>query len=313
MNIYEFANEVAAMATGYTAEVHDVVKNNDTILTGISFRKDESDIAPTVYINKYFQMYSAGELSMEDAVASIEKAVEDAYRNAPIPMTADSIAELVTNYDNAKGKIRSRLLNTGRNKKLLEDLPHINLADLSVIFYLELSEDDGGVSSIKVTNSIFNKWGVTMEELLKVANAQTIWQVKSMAEVLREMMRAHGDSDDMLSLLDTPEDAVPMFVASNITKLNGAAILANTKELERFSKAHGEESFYILPSSVHECLFLPVDKGETPDVTQLEEMVRSVNKSQVAPEDFLSDNVYFYDAKKKKVFLTFGNREEAVI
>ena len=53
-------------------------------------------------------------------------------------------------------------------------------------------------------------------------------------------------------------------------------------------------NFFVLPSSIHECLFVP-DNGEFRR-PQLEEMVRSVNAAEVSEADFLSNSVYHYDA-----------------
>ena len=51
-----------------------------------------------------------------------------------------------------------------------------------------------------------------------------------------------------------------------------------------------------MPSSVHELLVVPVNMGM--DVGQLKEMVTSINASEVALEEQLSDNVYRYSTEK---------------
>ena len=55
--------------------------------------------------------------------------------------------------------------------------------------------------------------------------------------------------------------------------------------------------FFILPSSIHEILLVK-DNGQF-DRAALEQMVREVNATQVAPEDKLTDSVYHYDSKEK--------------
>ncbi len=55
-----------------------------------------------------------------------------------------------------------------------------------------------------------------------------------------------------------------------------------------------------MPSNRHETLFLPAGPQPLPcDTGGLLEMVRSVNRTNVAPEDFLSDNVYLYHRQEK--------------
>lgn len=38
-----------------TVSVHQVVKNNDCVLDGMTIRTEESNISPTVYLNQYFE------------------------------------------------------------------------------------------------------------------------------------------------------------------------------------------------------------------------------------------------------------------
>ena len=96
--------------------------------------------------------------------------------------------------------------------------------------------------------------------------------------------------------MDVYEDsAFPMYVATNVSKLNGACILLYDGVLEKFAEKIGGD-FYILPSSVHEVLFVPAN-GDM-DARYLIQMVREVNATQVAPDEVLSDNVYLYHADK---------------
>ena len=69
--------------------------------------------------------------------------------------------------------------------------------------------------------------------------------------------------------------------------------------------------FYVLPSSIHEVLFI-ADDGSM-ELSHLEEMVRSINEAEVAPADRLSDNVFHYDSEEH-IFenaRTFEAREAA--
>ena len=56
-------------------------------------------------------------------------------------------------------------------------------------------------------------------------------------------------------------------------------------------------NFYVLPSSVHEVLIVP-DNG-TMELRDLSAMVYEVNRTEVAPQDRLSDNVQYYDTETR--------------
>ena len=62
-------------------------------------------------------------------------------------------------------------------------------------------------------------------------------------------------------------------------------------------------SFYVLPSSIHEVLLAPANSDDPDDLTgtvkNLKDIVQTVNRTEVAPEEKLSDSVYYYDAKNK--------------
>ena len=63
------------------------------------------------------------------------------------------------------------------------------------------------------------------------------------------------------------------------------------KNLKEFADRTGAD-FYILPSSIHETLLIPV--ADNMELDYLTSMVREVNATQVTPEEQLSDNVYIY-------------------
>ena len=69
--------------------------------------------------------------------------------------------------------------------------------------------------------------------------------------------------------------------------------------------------FFILPSSIHECLIAP-DNGEM-KYEDLQAMVKDVNATQVDPADKLTDSVYHYDSKEKIFELAekFVERQES--
>ena len=53
-----------------------------------------------------------------------------------------------------------------------------------------------------------------------------------------------------------------------------------------------EADLYIVPSSVHEVILIPVDDDITKD--GLDEMVRSVNSTELSKEEILSDSAYLF-------------------
>ena len=109
-----------------------------------------------------------------------------------------------------------------------------------------------------------------------------------MTEVMSEMM---GMSKEDMEMMCMSTDEEQMYVLSNTMKMNGASALLDKKIMEEIVKTVGE--FYILPSSIHEVLIVPVKSGM--DIETLENMVCEVNATQVQLEERLSDHVYAYN------------------
>lgn len=85
-----------------------------------------------------------------------------------------------------------------------------------------------------------------------------------------------------------------MWVASIENGQNGACVIQYPHFLDDAAETLGG-SFYVLPSSIHEVLLLADDTS--PSLSELENMVRTINQAEVAPEERLSDNVFHYDCE----------------
>ena len=95
-------------------------------------------------------------------------------------------------------------------------------------------------------------------------------------------------------------EAPEVYVATNPQKFMGASVMNYPGFMEQASEQLGGD-FFILPSSVHELLFLPA--GNDVDLDHLKGMVREVNDSQVEPKDRLSYQVYYYSKEEKTIEL----------
>lgn len=102
-----------------------------------------------------------------------------------------------------------------------------------------------GQASALVTNSMLEHYGITAGQLQQDAFASAVshkpFEIKTMAEVLNELMGAEI----------IPEDAMPIYVASNQERIHGAGVIAYPKFMEEAEKRLGGD-FYVLPSSIHE-------------------------------------------------------------
>ena len=59
-------------------EVNQIVKNNDCVLDGLMVRTEESNIAPTIYLNPYFEQIQDG-AELDDVLAQIASVYQSHY------------------------------------------------------------------------------------------------------------------------------------------------------------------------------------------------------------------------------------------
>lgn len=294
------------MGARYEVKIHQVDKINYDQLQGIVIRDMNQDIAPTIYLENYFDEYKMGR-SIVDIVNEIIMIYKN---NKDINIAIDQINE----YRKIKDKVFYKVINYKKNEKKLEKIPHYKMLDLAIIFCLLVNHDSNGIGCITINQELIDKWNVTSNDLYHDAQKNTPYlfppKVKSMKEVIKSIILKElsedenfEETDEILSMfMDTSEDENQMFVATNTDGINGAAWLCYENELESFGKLINS-SFYILPSSIHEVILLPSQEKMEPQT--LLEMVKDVNNTQVADNEILSNNIYRYEKDEGKLIALF--------
>ena len=277
-----------------TIEFRDVKKNNGVALMAVIIGDMARAVAPVIYLDKYEERYNNGE-NIEAIADEILKLRDSASAQARFNV------EDVTNWDTAKNKLVYRLVNKERNADRLTDAPYIDYLDLAIVFYLDITSDEDGQASALVTNSLVKAWGYpTTDELITVAKANTESKytatVNCMSSVVNAMMFGEVPSMDGANLVSenykmNVAQGEPTHVVTNDKQLNGANAICYTGLCKAFAEFM-ENDFYIIPSSIHECLF--VTCGGNFGADELRTMVTEVNNTQVQPTEVLSYNVYKY-------------------
>ena len=271
------------VGTGFDVTVNKVTKNNDLVLDGLVIKATDTNIAPTIYLNGYYERYEDGAMNLDAVVDSII----DTY-NHHNSVTFD--VSTFTDFDVVKNLICYKLVNTASNKKLLEDVPHRELFDLSIVYYVMVAVEDDATGSILIHNNHLSFWDVTESDLHEYANINTKKllpvNIKSMFDTLSEII-------DMEDLPNTDDF---MYVLTNREKLQGASTILYPDVLSTFADRKNA-NLWLLPSSIHEWIIV-CDDGNMNRET-LSEMIQEVNGSQLAPDEVLSDHPYYYNRTTK--------------
>ena len=277
-----------------SVSLQPIIKNNDTILDGLTIQDRSTNLAPTLYLNYYYEDYLAGKsLSdiLDDIIAS--------YRSNLPAVSMD--LSFFTDYEKIKFRVIYKLISHRENTELLKDVPHFRFLDLAIVFCCYLPDMADGNASILIHNHHLDFWNLTADSLYELAVKNTPillpYELKSMEDTLKSLgtgLRLFPDN------ANGAEDSRKIYVLSNTEKLYGASCLLYPNVLSYFAESSGSD-FYIIPSSVHEALLLP----KTPSVhaSGLNKIIQEVNASQLLKEEVLSDHVYVFE--RAFGFLTF--------
>lgn len=257
-----------------------VTKNNDTHLTGIFILPEGRAVSPNIYMEEPYERYLKGR-PMEELVSDIVRCYEE-NRMEEGPALPDP-----TDFEALKDTVCLKLVNRERNRENLAGMPHRDLLDLAVTYFIPVALDGAGDGSITVTDRHFGLWGVDEDTLYRHAleNTRRLYPARlvTLAEVVQEMTGIRVKEKTEMYILYRGNREYP-----------GASAMLDISILEEFAAGHGD--FYILPSSIFEVLLVPVANPVSTDPAFYTDMVRDVNRTMVEPEEVLSDNVYLYHA-----------------
>lgn len=295
--IKETVNNI--LGKDYEVKVQQVLKNNNTHLTGLVIKAPENPIAPTVYLEQFLEEYTQGHFD----IAAISDQIINIYDHSIVRVNFD--VESVADLSACKEKICYKLVNAKKNKELLEEVPHVLMNDLAIIFFIYFGEETSfGTASITIKNQMLSSWNITTYELLEIAkhNTKRLFpaNIRPMSNVLFGIMNKTFGDDELNNAGTMSKGLDTIYVCSNASDLWGAGVILYDGILADMAGKLESDYIYVLPSSVHETILIPSNGMDT---LFLKTMVSEVNSTAVAPEEVLSDNVYVFNAETETIDL----------
>lgn len=244
-------------------------------LRGITIREKNTNVAPTMYLDNY--KYS-------DTIKEICDKLEKIYKNAKF--TSNVNLDWFSNFGIVKNKLRIKLVNFNKNKEYLADKPFVKILDLAAMFYIEVKNEQIENGSVTVTNNHMEYWKTSVDVIYANACMNEHAVIKDIVDIMYEM-----------SGVKMPEVLRgKQLVVSNEERLFGAGTFI--AELDRLKRLY--EKFYVIPSSIHEVIVVPVNKCPFTKA-QLNEQVREVNETEVDENEVLSDHAYYFNGESLEV------------
>lgn len=312
----EFMQEVADEILEYLPDeylssdvcIERVVKNNNSINEALIVRQKEMNITPTIYLKQFYDEYLEG-----DSFEEVCKRIAGVRIQAQSESNFDT--DRLLNLDIVRDYIYLSLVNKERNYSQLKERPYRDFLDLAIVFYVDISRMDTKYKDARslqlgITNELLNSYGISVEELYQIAinnNNKLQFKCRYLHEIMLDVV-----SDEMFGD-DVSEEARDEFAESIFTGRNfdvmyltsdrgckGSSMILNPEAMRYARKLMGAD-FYVLPSSIHEVILVSENMGMTR--REMIEMVSEVNSNCVEYEEFLSNNIYFYNSSDEEIFI----------
>ena len=271
-------------------------KINGTVSFGIFSAGNGGGAFPVVYLEPFYDAYRNG-MPLEEITGQIRKGLDGG--ESPDP----EAVRILERFETAAGRLVFRLVNADMNRELLDQVPHVRILDLAVVFYVWLGKGNGGVLTAMVTREAADRWGVTPEGLWKLASVNAKREMppvlRGIGTMLEETMAGEGRTLPGESQAGSSGEDF-MYVLTNREGIWGAGCILYPGELKKAASRLGGD-LVVLPSSVHETLLL-VRTGEE-DPEELGRMISGINREVVAREEWLSFQAYGYSRKEDRLML----------
>lgn len=275
--------------SGWDITINYIPQNNGIIRAAFNIREQGNNISPTIYAEDFYNMYEGG-----TAFDEIIESIVDVYNKSG----ADKMSfnpDVLADWNSIKDRLAVKVVNKKRNLYYLNKLVWREFLDLAVIPIICVDAGNTSLSSFKITKAIAAFIDVDEETIIDEAikNNKKMFRTscRDMADVIAKMMDTEADKE---------APGIPMKVLTNNLGINGAGTILDDEALKRLHTYWGRD-FFILPSSVHELICIPVNDRP---VKELQALVKEVNASLVSEDEILSNNLYLYDGNKVKLVIS---------
>lgn len=308
MQIQEFSQYVKEHIKEYlpseyeTAKVsiQEVIKSNDRMLSGLTVLREGENFSPSVYLEPFADQVAHGR-SLEDALREIAEIQITHHLHAPVNIST------FMDYEAARPMLSMKLCDPETNRDYLKDKPYTSCGDLAVFYRIQVERTEDATASAVITNNLLENWGISKEQLhqdaVQAENERNPVRFYSMEDLMAEMMGIMEPENLFEQTAPLPLNFTPMYVLTNPDKIDGAAVLARDGVPEKLAELV-DANYFVLPSSIHELLIVP-DNGNM-QAKELADMVKEINRTQVSPEERLSDKIQYYDRETGRL----GHKQE---
>ncbi len=271
-----------------TPELCSAVKNNGVQMSGITIKKEGEYVLPNFYLHNQYEAWQKEQCTAgEVAQGILEAYYDEVEKNRTLVQDVMSFE-----WEKFRDRIFIRLVNREKNTALLADIPHEEYLDMALVYYLKIKLSEGVEGNLILHDQHLKELQITQETLHQAAMKNMQEQVTPEVHQISGMISKMAEKIGVC--VPVEELQTDLYVLTNTENTFGAVLMLREDILKTFAEQM-DDDFFILPSSVHEVLLLPVKKA--PGAEELVTMVKEVNRTQLEETEILSDSVYYFDRK----------------
>ena len=272
-------------------EVHlyHATKTNNVSRIGLTIKTAGSNIAPTIYMEEFYEKLIEGS-GIEDIRNELAELYVYTVEKSPNVTFLDDFK-----LENVQDRIAMRMVNYKDNREMLSETPHKKVDDLAVYYVVVVGCNKEGTACMTIKNTHQEMLGISTDELHQIAMENT---TKIFPPVFMKIEDKLSQIENNLLVSEDVGRNSGMFVLTNEIANFGAVNIMYPEITEKIKEIIGSD-YYVLPSTVHEMILVP--KGEQVDARELGIMLREINGYMVDKEDRLSDHIYEMDFEKNEL------------
>lgn len=299
-NLRDFMNELIRLlykkteGEGTIIYCREVTKDNNKKQHMITIIRDKLNWEKSFYAESLYKNYRIGMHIETLANVLLDLPV---IENKEGEEETISFLNDIEDFNRIKDHIIVRLMNFDMNIDYLQDKIYLEYLDLAVCFYVMIKKQEGYISTLSLSKKLLSVWNLSEEELLEIAiknmEQELPVQIIRMDELLKNICK-DIKREDFAEMMNPPEENMPLYVMTNDIKREGATTLLYNGVLRDFADEQNVEEVYILPSSQHEVILIPVTEETDVDVTTLNRIIHNINSTFPDKSEILSDHMYTY-------------------
>lgn len=191
-----------------------------------------------------------------------------------------------TNLKNAGSKVIPNLISTEKNNAMLDDVPHVEILDMSVVYRIMIESIYGGYDSLLVSKDVLSEMEIPEDNLYDIA-------IKNMERMFPVELNKIERKEDLAERVEIPE---ALYYVSSKQRMYGAVYMLYEELLLQIANEMKCDEIFIIPFSIHE---FGVVKGEKKYIEAAIDILYQNRGETGIEKKYLSRCIYAFSREKR--------------